>query len=949
MLLQKNSIKILHVLIILLIAALGNLYAGKITGHVVDSETGDPIIGANIFLENTSLGAASDLDGRFLIMKVPAGNYTLVVSVVGYTEMRVNNVEVKDASDVVKLDIAVKPEILTTDAVVVEAKALKNTEAALLKSRQKSLAVSDAVSAEAISRAGSGNAAEAMKLMTGASVVDGKYVFVRGLGDRYTSTQLNGAEIPSTDPSKRAGSIDMIPSNLVDNIQAIKSFTPDKPGNFSGGMVDIKTKDFPDALNFSLSVSSSYNSQTTFNDDGPIGYQGGEKDWLGMDDGTRELPDIVKGDDVFIPLISEARTDLDKALFLDRVIKSFEPELEPSQTTPPLNQSYSLSVGNQFMFLGRSLGYLASLSYSRSASSYNDGKYQRWDIGTQGAEKLTNAYDLNDTKTTDNVLWGALLKTSYKLTNNHVISFNGMYNQNGESSARYLSGSYPYDLDPTSTWLGSVLQYEERTLTSYQLDGDHNLPWLFNTRIQWKGSMGKSMQDEPDLRYFNAFRNKKGLYGIKANIAPARYWRNMEEDRNEFSIDFTVPFKQWTGQKGKVKFGGLLAAKDRTRSERQFVHVQEPVFYYKGSQDSLFSEDNVGLTDTLKFGDFRAYEFGLSIREEYFPQGNYKGNEDISAAYLMIDLPLFSRLRFIGGARFESTEMYLETEAKEVDRADFRTDDILPSVNFIYALSDNMNIRTGYNRTLARPMFREIAPYASWDFQGGYTYIGNADLKRTMIDNIDLRWEWFSRPGEIYAVSAFWKAFHEPIEEVFNSFGEVTWMNVDYASVYGMEFELRKKLDIITPYLSDFSVGTNLSLVESTVQIPDTMLSLRRVTRPEASSTRPFQGQSPYLFNFNLNYDNFNHGINASIYYNIFGERLSMVSLGGTPDIYEQPFGLLNFSFSWKFLYGVTFKFSAKNLLDYETKMTHEYRGVEYIQQSYKRGRSFSMGLSYAL
>ena len=262
---------------------------------------------------------------------------------------------------------------------------------------------------------------------------------------------------------------------------------------------------------------------------------------------------------------------------------------------------------------------------------------------------------------------------------------------------------------------------------------------------------------------------------------------------------------------------------------------------------------------------------------------------------------------------------------------------------------ENMNVRIGYNRTLARPLFREVAPYASWDFQGGDTYIGNPELKRTLIDNADIRWEWFSRPGEIYAVSAFWKTFKDPIEVVFNNFGENTWMNADKAEVLGVELEARKKLDIISPYLSNFSLGTNLSLVQSEVTMPDTVLFLRRITRPDAPSTRAFQGQSPYLLNVSFTYDNFESGMFASLYYNIFGERLYKVSLGGTPDIYEQPFGLLNFSFSWRMIEHLKFTLRAENILDSEIKRSHEYKGVEYIQQLYNKGRSFSIGIGYTL
>ena len=268
---------------------------GRIHGSIIDGETGDPLIGANILLQGTMMGAAADINGNYSILNVPAGNYALVVMMMGYAKTTITDVDVK-VGEATRVDASSKPEVLQAEEVVVTAKAIRNTEALLLKDRQRSRAVSDAISSEAISRAASGNAADAMKQITGASVVDGKYVFVRGLGDRYTSTQLNGAEIPSTDPYKRAGSVDLIPTNLVDNIVTVKSFTPDKPGNFSGGTVNIETKDFLEKLNLSFSVSSSYNGQASFQSN-ILTYAGGGTDWLGMDDGTRAIPDMV-GDDI---------------------------------------------------------------------------------------------------------------------------------------------------------------------------------------------------------------------------------------------------------------------------------------------------------------------------------------------------------------------------------------------------------------------------------------------------------------------------------------------------------------------------------------------------------------------------------------------------------------------------------------------------------------------------
>ena len=281
--------------------------SGSIFGKIVDSMTGEDLIGANLFLEGTTIGAASDLEGNYRITNIPSGIYTLSASMVGYTKLTVAELEIKSGESK-KLDISLTSEAIETEEVVVTARMILNNEASLLKNRQKSNSISDAISSELISRSGSSNAGDAMTKVTGASVVDGKYVFVRGLGDRYSSMHLNGTELPSADPDKKAFNMDLFPTGVLDNIVTIKSFTPDKPGNFSGGLVDIATKSYPDVFTLKLSGSSSYNSSVTFNDKF-LTYNGCKTDWLGFDDGSRAMPEIFSNPNLVIPTKSSARNN----------------------------------------------------------------------------------------------------------------------------------------------------------------------------------------------------------------------------------------------------------------------------------------------------------------------------------------------------------------------------------------------------------------------------------------------------------------------------------------------------------------------------------------------------------------------------------------------------------------------------------------------------------------
>jgi outer membrane receptor protein involved in Fe transport len=926
---------------------------GRITGKLVDSETGEALIGANVVLYGTTIGAASDMDGNFTITKIPAGNYTVVISMIGYSTKKLLDVKVSPG-EITKIDLAMPPEALAAEDVVVTAKLLRDNEASLLKERQKAAAVSDAISAEAISRAGGSTAADAMEQVTGASIVDSKYIYVRGLGDRYMSTRLNDVTLPSSDPDRNAVSVDIFPAKFIENIVTTKTFTPDQPGSFTGGSVNIKTKSFPESFSMSFANSVAYNTQTTLSDF--ITYSGGDTDWLGIDDGTRSIPDPLADRSVQIPNIGTAFRDRQAALELDRLSKSFNSVMAPAYRQAPVNQSYAFSIGNQGALFGKPLGYFASLSYNRNLSSYNDGLTAQYQLTGNVAQvnELTNLFRFTDTQGSDEVLWGGLANLTFKPHPNHSLQANYTYNRSGESMARYQTGPMPRDLAPGTLYETRVLQFTERELQSVQLNGEHFARTLFNLRLDWTGSYSKSTQEEPDLRFFsNDYTpvNRQGrvdtLYAIsQSNYSrPVRYYRDLDEDIWDSYLNLSLPFTQWNGLKSAVKFGGAFGHKERRFRERRFEYFQSSA-RYTGDPESFFSPQNVGLVDSS--GSF--YRFGNYIVDATQRTSNYDGDQDIYAAFGMVDVPLFRRLRLIGGLRFESTRMNVASFDPNKPHGRLATDDVLPSVNLIYHLGETMNLRAAFGRTLARPTFRELAPFASFDFVGDFIFIGNPNLQRTLINNYDLRWEWFARPGEIFAVSGFYKGFENPIERaIVSNNNQGQFQNVDHARVYGLEFEFRKRLDQVLSALSGLQMGGNFALIHSEVDIPPKELLPIRELDPNASAKRPLQGQSPFVLNVDVGYDNNSTGTTISVFYNLFGKRLSEVSLGGTPNVYEQPRGALDVTFSQKVWRGLSFKASARNLLDASVKKSHIFKGQEFVVSEHKLGRTLSFGTSYSI
>ncbi|MBN1299812.1 MAG: TonB-dependent receptor [Melioribacteraceae bacterium] len=943
--------KFLMIFLIMTSIVLTAQQTGNITGTVVDEEFGDALIGANILLEGTAIGAATDIEGKYLIENVPEGKYNIIFSSIGFARQIVTDVVVT-AGGLVKIDIAMKTESFETDDVVITAKAAVDSEAGLLINRQKASSISDAISAEAISRSASSDAAAAMTKVTGASVVGGKYVYIRGLGDRYSSTQLNGAELPSADPDKKSFQLDLFPSSLLDNITTIKTFTPDKPGTFTGGLVDVTMKNFPEKFTANVSVSSGYNTQASLKDI-ILPNQGGH-DWLGMDDGTRNIPAILRDPDIEIPRYTAVKTK-EEAVRLDKISRSFNTHMTPISAGTGLNSGLSMSIGNQFEIGDKVFGLLGSLTWSQNYSYYGNGEIGRWKLpGTvDDIEALDFERDFRDEKGVHEANWGAILSLSMKDNTFGQIKASYLRTQSGESSARYITGKWT-DIPSSATYETRVLQYTERSLDTYQFEGLHVVNPLADLKIDWKISYSLNEQDEPDLRYFsNHWTVKKStgdtIYQSPSSLYPPgiRYFRNLQEDNLTGNLNFELPIKVWNGHSAKLKFGGAYTAIDRTYDQRRFEYDADGeginFSQFNGDIDEYFG--TVGIIDSAQ----SYFVFGNVIGEAKSPKNRFRGNQTTAAGFLMIDLPVTDQLRLIGGVRAESTEMNAFSDDTTAAKGYLDNTDFLPSLNLVYQLQNNMNLRFAYSNTVARPTFRELAPYTNFEFYGDYLFTGNANLKRTFITNYDLRWEWFVNPGELIAVSAFYKDFKDPIEKFQNNSipnGLLSVQNVDNASLYGIEFELRKNLGIIHSFLGNFNIGTNVSFVESETKIPATELFLIRISDPKAPDTRPFIGQSPHLINVNLSYDNYDEDIYAGLFYNIFGDRLAIVTEGASPDVFERGYGSLDMKVTKGLFDILSVSFTAKNLLDPDIEFTQEFKGEHFIYHKYSKGRTFSMSLN---
>lgn len=907
---------------------------GTIRGSIIDDETGETLIGATAQIEGTTQGSPADIDGKFSINGVAAGTYNLLFSYVGYQQQRVEGVTVK-SGDVAIVDVRLKTFSVGLKEVTITASALKDTEAAFLTVQRKATQVMDGISSEQFSKIGDNDVGAAIKRVTGVSIQDGKYVFVRGLGDRYGKTSLNGADIPGLDPNRNSVQLDLFPTNIVENIIIYKTFSPDLPGDFTGGYADIITKDFPEEFTLQLSGSWGFNTQATFNDKF-LTYKGGSTDFLGFDNGDREYPQYIRQNGV--PTFGTNNGALGE---LNKVGNSFKLyQFDAVNESQFLNQRYAVSLGNQVYLGKKPLGYIAALTYNRSYNSYTDGVTGRYGKTSPLATSLNKDMELTDNQSTESVLWGASLNLSYKISDLNKISLNVMRNQSSDKSAREQFGiSYRDNAD--ANFVPRTLGFIERSITSYQLKGDHLLEGLGRMRINWIASLTESTQDEPDLKFFT-YTQQDDLYSIQASVSslPGRYYRDLNEDNFNGRINFELPYKAWAGLESKIKFG--FSFTDKTRAFREDrIEYYSNLFNFDGNIDGY-------LTDNLVNNDKSSGTYPVILTQ---PSNNYDADQSVVAGYLMTELAITGKLKFIGGARLETTDIFIKSFDVNSAPGSIDEKDILPSVNLVYNVNDQMNVRMAYTKTLARPSFREIAPFYSFEFQGDFLVVGNPGLQRTLIDNYDLRWEYFPRSGEVYSLSGFYKKFDGPIERTFNIGAqnqEISWRNTPEATLYGVEAEFKKRLDFIVPALQNFTLGTNVSYVQSTVDIDPQELVAIRATDPGAEDTRRLLGQSDIVINAFLSYQS-QKGTNANVSYYVNSDRIFITTGSGTPNVIEKARPTLGFRFSQAVNKKLSVNASGNNLLNPYFDYVYKLENREFIYQRYKEGATYSLGVTYKL
>lgn len=942
--------------------------SGKISGKVIDGKNGEPLIGANVAVKGTASGAATDLDGYYYISGLFSGNYQLKVSYVGYETRIIANVPVTQ-NKIHSVNIVLQPSVMNMNEVVIEARAESGSDAFLLAGKKNSDKIQDGVSADQMSRSGDGNAADAVKRITGVSVQDGKYVSVRGLSDRYVSTEMNGGPVPSPEPEKKSVPLDLFTTGILESITAYKTYTPDLPGVFGGGFVNIRTKAYPDSrvLNAKFGLSG----KTSFlNAEYMTGTRSGT-DYIGFDDGTRAVPDLIPPDQMlseWSPLPGYSYSEW--KVQLGEYGKSFNTDFtfQAARIGQPL--SLGLNYGNRYVVSQDfEYGFYTNLNFS-NGYSYKQELYRRYAVSDTDIMSRTDITNRKSGYTTNMSLSGS---TGFKLNGKHKVKLYGLYTHNSESSFTFGQGRTP-NLDENGIYIKEY--FVEKSVLNTTLTGEHVFDDRLNSRLEWAGNAGISLLREPDVKSHNYKYTASGdYYEISRSSAKAgqRYFTDGYDRNVNTDINYKASVNDQFGERYKIKIGSRVQYKDRDFRKRSFYHEYS---------DGAWPLELIRVQDN-NFGEiFRDSNFvsseddeGLILLEstDVASRNAYWANEFITAGYMMADIPLgfntwsyLNRFRFIGGFRYEFYYLNLIPYNPVTGRqytsplindgltpveADIVENEILPSINFQYDITQSMKMRMSYSKTVARAEFREIAPFEFQQFYGGSAIVGYPFLKTTDIYNYDIRCEWYHGTGELLALGVFFKNFINPIEiSQIETADEsyLTYQNALHAATRGIEFDFRNSLGLIDPAKGRLMVMFNTTLSFSGVQADDmiTMFNGVRIRNNSTTLSRPLQGQSNIMCNATLSYIDIK-GWNAALAYNTFSKRLSALGSGSIPNEYELPFNSLNLTASKK-IQNIKISLKANNILNSRVRFgIFDADNNFYATREYRPGIGYSASIQY--
>lgn len=967
---------------------------GSIRGTVLDKDFDAPLPEAKVALVETGETVVTTAQGNYLLSEVAPGRYTLVFSKDGYVRVVRSEVVVLSGK-LTDVDAALSGEFIEMEEFIVDdvLSLGGGSEAALLDLRLDSSALMDSIGAELMSKAGASDAASGLRLVAGASVQDGKFAVIRGLPDRYVSSQMNGVRLPSADEDKRAVELDQFPSAVIESLQVKKTFTPDQQGDASGGAVDVRLRGIPSETTIQFKAQTSLNSQVSRRGDF-LTYDGGGVGGLGRDGG-------------------------DRGIQVDNIGDNWSGAAGVSTDDAPVDHKWSLSGGrSELLDSGWTAGGFLSLFYERDSSYYDNGRndsYWVTDVGgplvpetiqgtPQEGDFKTALFDI--TKGSQSVKWGGLATLGIE-NEDHALSLVYLYTHSAEDTATLAEdtrgkeyffpnydpsdpmgpGNTPDTLNSAPYIRTETLAYTERSAGTLQLHGEHKLgggEFAVGDLLQFRSptfdwTLSSSFADsaQPDKRQFGSlwlpasynpgappfippFTTVPTYFPFKpaANFNLGnfqRIYKEINEDSTQLSINLRWPFEQWDGVEGGVKLGYFSDRVDRSFNQDTFSNFGDAGAFFEGGWESYWSE---------VFGSENHPITGSEADVDY------RGEQNVSAMYSLVELPLSERVELMGGVRFESTEIGVVNDpegeatwyppgatapvalnAGDADVA-FDQSDVLPALGLAVELTDQVTVRGSFSQTIARQTFKELTPIIQQEFLGGPIFIGNPELEMSSLDNYDLRIDYTPYAGSLVSLSWFYKDIRNPIEYVqrLAGFNFTTPVNYPDGKLSGVEAEVRQSLGEFWPELDGFALGLNATFISSEVRLPDDEVAGFNLPNIQAPITSRDMTNAPeHLYNLFLTYDLASTGTQLGLFYTVQGDTLlsgaAQASGNFVPSIYATQYDTLNFTLSQPLGPFLRLQFQAKNLTN--PSIERVYRS-EYIEDDLAHS-SFSKGIDYSL
>lgn len=896
---------------------------GALEGRVTDVRQGNPIAGARVLVRGQLGEARTDAQGAFQL-PLAAGKHTLSVIHPEYATATQSEVEVRPG-EATPLLIALTPSSVQLETLRVTGYQLEGGLAALLGERRQERGVTEVIGAEQMSKSGDSDAAQALRRVTGLTVIGGRYVYIRGMGERYVGALLDGSTLPSPEPERRVIPLDLFPTDVIESITVQKTYSPQLPGDFGAGMIKITTKGIPDGLTFGAGFSATWRDGTT-GEEG-LTYDGGGADWTGFDDGTRALPAGVAIASEFEPLFPE---DPGTGQGYPNEVLEGLGEVMPNtwsterRTIPP-DLGFTLSVGDRHQVLG-TLGWRIGLAWDQSWER-REGVKRVYGQGAEGS--LVPVVDYRTESLSRGIDMSTLVSLGWQPHEDHMFTFTTTWLRTSNDLTEVYQGLLANE--DTQIRVAN-LTWTEEELFSTQLRGQHGL--FDRAELRWSYTYSIAARYQPDSRRTRYDQNTgTGAYLLSTRPeGNQRLYNDLFDDNHDLSLALDVPIPVWKDLTAHVVAGGALVRRERESETRRFKFIhrgplsQDPALLAL-PPEQVFTPQTIGAD-------------GFGFEEITRSTDSYEAEQTITAAFLDLTVPLHATLDLTLGARLERSRQEVTTfdlfsRGSAPEEADLDTTDLLPAASLVWRFTDTMQLRCGYGRTLTRPDFRELSTAPYDQVVGAGVFIGNPDLDRTRIDSLDLRWEWYLSADETVSIGLFGKRLEDPIETVIlgGSNRTVTLENADLAQNLGVELEVRKRLSFLSPKLTPFVLGGNFAWIHSRVELERAGVA--------TESERPLAGQSEYVVNLAAGWDDPDTGTAVTLLYNVAGERLVGIGTFGLPDIYEQPVHRLDLVASWTFWDTWTIKLQLENLLDPEIRWTQADQTVE----SYREGRTYGLSL----